>query len=384
LLLALGCSEVEGSSLPSATATQIAMGRLFSCALTTEGSVRCWGTGRDGVLGDGRDLGDSSIREQTPAVQVVGLTSGVVMIASGPGSDHACALTDAGTVSCWGANHFGQLGDGTEDPSSVPVSVLGLAPGTTAISVGEAYSCALIAGAVTCWGDVASGDVFATFTEPTIVPGLESGVAAVSAGAEHLCARMEDGTVRCYGSNSNGEGGTGDNAYNEVATEVPGLAGVVELSAGVKHTCAIVESGAAYCWGLNENGQIGNGTGGDSVFDIVTTPAGVTGLGSGVTAIAAGSGSSIAAHDGTLQRWGLTLERDTGEFQALAPGTIARAPNDIAALGAGALHACLLTGAGAVHCWGDDQGGQLGRPWNADVNDGFHYSDTPLPVDSLP
>src|SRR5437660_6493291 len=68
------------------------------------------------------------------------------------GGVHSCALLPAGTVECWGRNYFGQLGDGTNTNSSIPIAVSGL-DNAVAIATGGAHSCALVAnGTVKCWG----------------------------------------------------------------------------------------------------------------------------------------------------------------------------------------------------------------------------------------
>lgn len=124
----------------------IATGTGHGCALTAAGGVKCWGLNGQGQLGDG-----TRSQRLTP-VAVTGLTSGVVAIAAGDA--HSCALTSEGAVKCWGSNGNGQLGDGsTADWKLTPVAVAGLSSGVVAVAAGDYHNCALTAaGHVKCWG----------------------------------------------------------------------------------------------------------------------------------------------------------------------------------------------------------------------------------------
>ncbi len=126
---------------PFSDAMALAAGSSYTCALTTAGGVKCWG----------------SQGGPTPT-DIAGLTSGIAAIAGG--SNHTCVLTAGGGVRCWGANSFGQLGDGTLINSATPVQVVGLESGVIAIGAGKSHSCAALAiGDVTCWGLNANGQL---------------------------------------------------------------------------------------------------------------------------------------------------------------------------------------------------------------------------------
>jgi alpha-tubulin suppressor-like RCC1 family protein len=122
-----------------------------TCALTSAGGVKCWGNNHDGQLGDGTK------HDRNTPVDVVGLTTGIKAIAVGWG--HACALTTAGGMKCWGSNHEGQLGDGTGADRKGPVDVVILSSGITAIATGGQHTCAVAHGAVTCWGENEDGQL---------------------------------------------------------------------------------------------------------------------------------------------------------------------------------------------------------------------------------
>jgi alpha-tubulin suppressor-like RCC1 family protein len=237
-------------------------GRGHTCVVTTTGAVKCWGSNDKGQLGNGAS-GDSSA---TP-VSVAGLSSGVAAVSAG--NDHACALTSAGGVRCWGVNTFGQLGRGDTVPSPTPVNVTGLSSGVKAIASGSGYSCALTtAGAVQCWGandalPFANGTPSRVSTVPVPVAGLGSGVAAIAANSHHTCALLDTGAVKCWGSNDYGQLGDGSFSHTNsgAVVDVQGLgAPAVEIAVGLLHSCAFVRGGGLRCWGSNSDGELGIGS----------------------------------------------------------------------------------------------------------------------------
>ena len=258
-----------------------------ACALTGSGGVKCWGENQFGQLGDG-----TTTNRPTP-VDVIGLTSGVVAVAAGDGD--SCALTSTGGVKCWGANEFGQLGDGTFQPRPTPVDIVGLTSGVVALSVGTGHTCAVTtAGGLECWGVNESGELGDGTTTnrltPVAVMGLSSGVAAVSVGYLHTCAVMTTGAAQCWGNNIRGQLGDGTTTNRLTPVAVSGLgSGVSAISAGYAASCAVTTAGGAECWGY----QPGDGT------TSQLAPVSVPGLSSGVAVVSAGEATS------TLHgRWG--------------------------------------------------------------------------------
>jgi alpha-tubulin suppressor-like RCC1 family protein len=94
------------------------------------------------------------------------------------------------------------------------------------------------------------------------VPGLQ-GVTAVAAGWEHSCAVLNDGTVRCWGANDQGQLGDGTNEDRSEPVPVVGVSGAVGLTLGLEHSCAWTREGEVWCWGRNDFGQAGQSEGVD-------------------------------------------------------------------------------------------------------------------------
>ena len=234
------------------------------------------------------------------------------------GTSHSCALTIDGAVYCWGTNANGQLGDSTQTQRTIPVAVTGLGTGAgaTALVSGINHSCVVTsAGAVQCWGLNSNGQLGDNTTTQRLAPvtvtglGAGSGVIALAAGITHTCALTAAGAVQCWGANNLGQ--LGDNTTTQRLTPAPvsGLSsGVTAIVARSNHTCAITSGGAVQCWGSNSAGQLG-----DNTTTTRLTPVAVTGLNAGVKAIAVATA-----------------------------------------------HSCAVTSAGGVQCWGNNTAGELG------------------------
>jgi alpha-tubulin suppressor-like RCC1 family protein len=301
------------------------------------------------------------------------------IIAIASGGDHSCALTSGGGLKCWGENIFGQLGNGTTNESLTPVGVSGLAVGVRAVAAGGTHTCALTSsGGVKCWGYnvVSEPETGAHSSTPVDVKGLASGVNAISAGGNHNCVVTSGGEVKCWGYNDRGQLGSGTTAYSDVPIDVSGLtSGVRAVAAGGSHTCALMNGGGVKCWGDNEAGQLGNGS-----MTRSSVPVEVSGLTSGVAAIAAGGSHTCAlTSGGWVKCWG---ENDLGE---LGSGTTTESGTlvDVAGLASGVIaivssqaHTCALTSGGAIKCWGLNFAGGLGNGSTTD-------SSTPVDVEGL-
>lgn len=230
---------------------------MHSCALTTQGEVYCWGANGQGQLG--QDPFNTPMSD-TP-VLVPGL-SDVKELAVG--WDSNCAIMDDDTLRCWGANHFGQLGDGSMTSYEEPLDPE--LEDVVSVALGFSATCAATAdGDVYCWGWNQFGQLGFAPTAPEFWdpnPQLVSGVSSaveVSVGFGHACAHRANGEVVCWGSNYLGELGDGTSGSFENPPTDLDLEDVNQIRAGNFMTCAHLTTGRIHCWGQNDRGQVGNG-----------------------------------------------------------------------------------------------------------------------------
>ncbi|MBM4165070.1 MAG: tandem-95 repeat protein, partial [Lentisphaerae bacterium] len=284
--------------------TNIAGGGSHTVALKSNGSVWTWGQNWYGQLGTG------TVHRTVP-VQVSGLSSGVSAIDAG--SSHSVALKSNGAVWAWGNNGSGRLGDGTTTTRWTPVQVSGLSSGVTAIAAGDSHTVALKAdGSVWAWGynvygQLGNGTNTASYV-PVQVSGLSSGVTAIAAGGNHNVALKDDGTLWAWGFNMYGQLGDGTNINRRTPVQVSVLTnGVTAIAAGNTHTLALKADGSLWAWGDNAWYQLGDGS-----TTTRRTPVQVSGI-TGVGAIAAGTWHTLALKsDSTVWVWGFNSAGQLG------------------------------------------------------------------------
>lgn len=356
-------NALQSGTLPLTNIKQITAGFDHTCALTNSGSVKCWGRNDFGQLGDG------TTTTRLLPVNVVGLSSGVIQISAY--GLYTCALTNVGNVKCWGLNREGELGDGTTTDRFTPVDVVGLSSGISQVSAGYLHTCVLTSmGGVKCWGFNGNGELGdGTQTDhyiPDYVVGLSSGITQLAAGYYHSCAVIETARVQCWGSNAVGELGDGTTTTRLTPVDVAGLSsGISQVSAGHYSTCALTGTGGLKCWGWNYNGELGDGTNIQR-----NTPVDVFGLSSEVIQSAAGTDHTCALMSaGGVKCWGDNLYGELGDgtnTNQYTPVNVDGLSDRVIEIVASGLHTCALMSAGDVKCWGKNNLGQLGD--GTDIN----------------
>lgn len=359
----------DGSTreLLGAAVKSVGAGETHSCALLANGTVHCWGSNSEGQLGNGTKV-NSSI-----PVTVTGVSTATWL---GIGYFHGCAVGTGGGVQCWGRNVDGELGNGTTSGSTTAVKVSRI---STAKAVAAAYShsCAVLSsGAVKCWGDnyygqLGNGKIHTRSTTPVSVSGIST-AKSVAVGENFSCALLTSGTVKCWGVNSYGQLGNGNNIRSSIPTTVSGISTATALAVGQVHSCAVLKSGTVKCWGTDFYGELGNGTtGGESL-----TPVTVLGI-STATAVRAGYFHSCAMiAGGSVVCWGNNESGELGDGTTADSNTPVTAGGIVASrLATGADHTCALLTTGRVKCWGDNYDGELGNGLS-----GYSAASNPIPV----
>ena len=344
----------DGTGVPPSAGQTLSTGGYHTCAVLVSKQIACWGANNFGQLGNGQA---NYLDAGTPVPSIVVGLRGAVAVSAG--SNHTCALLQDTTVSCWGLNGHGQLGSGVVFGTGTPTPVPGLA-GVKSISAGHLGTCAvMIAGGAKCWGRFAGGAYEQpVVTAPIVVPDLAEAVEVHVGGV--LCARMRNGTIACYPS-------LFDQSIPFKLGTIEGIANATAVGEG----CAIDgPTSAVRCWGLNTNGRLGDGT------QVTYSDAPVDAIGMSQAAqVASGNAATCALRaEGSVYCWGFNNFGQTGDLGAggtsvLTPSRVAGVDGAIA-IDLSANHGCALIANGSAFCWGWNKYGQLGRP--PALNDSGH------------
>jgi alpha-tubulin suppressor-like RCC1 family protein len=330
--------------------SSIESGISHSCVLFEGGVAACWGNNGFGELGLGLsgNRGDQG-GEMGEDLLTINPGSGRTVAAVGAGNETSCALLDDDSIKCWGANDFGQLGRGNLDH-------YGRESGETVDQL-----------------------------DPVNL-GAGRTASAVSVGGLHVCAILDNGSVKCWGNNTNGKlglevagdrGGVGDAMGDTLAPVDLGAGRTARsIAAGANHTCAILDDQTLKCWGDNFFGQLGQDDAdsrglADNMGDALEP----IDLGTDRQALAVSVGTSFTCallDGGEVKCWGVNQQGQLGQGdtdpRGGSDGDMANLePIDLGSgrtalsIAAGTTHACAVLDDGAVKCWGDNSAGQLGQ-----------------------
>jgi alpha-tubulin suppressor-like RCC1 family protein len=266
----------------------------------------------------------------------------------GIGNRYTCALTDAGSVRCWGLNDVGQLGLGHkmnigDDEPPKAAGDLSLGGKAVQLVVTESHACALLElGAVRCWGRGA----------------------------------FDEGTAGMLGYGSKEHVGDDELPSAVGPVDLPGP--VERLATGARHTCAVLRDGQMFCWGANLYGQLGLGHTDDIGDDETPAVAGAVDVAPVIDLALYANGTCVLFEDGTVQCWGDGLAGSHGhghtntlgddELPATLP-LLELGGGEFVQLAAGGAHVCARTAEGVLRCWGFNHRGQLGYGHTMDIGD---------------
>ncbi len=340
-----------------AAAASVSAGGQSSCETRSDGTIRCWGRNNFGQLGDG---------SSTPRSLPVGVDSDGDWESVSTSGATTCGIRTDHTLWCWGLDNFAQLGIRRGPPRLRPVQV-GTADQWATVSTGWFHTCATRAtGTLWCWGQNSRGQLGdGTYTlrgRPTKV-GTARDWASVTAGGFHTCGTRTDGSAWCWGQNIFGQLGNPNVALQPAPVRVDDSVSWAQLSAGWAHTCGVTTDGAARCWGFNNRGQLGDGS-----RRVSRVPEPVSGDRIW-TSISTGDASTCGVDNtGAAYCWGSDRYHQLGNGDGrtqLVP-TLVRAEGRWLSVDAGWLHACGGLDTGATACWGNNEVGQVGNGTQAD------------------
>ena len=376
--------EARATVAVSPQFVRLAPGAMHTCGISGRGDVYCWGAGADGNLGAtvegvpdcserfGPGFYCTAVPVRLANLKAVGITTGGL---------HTCVVDAAGVALCWGANHYGQTGNGTptSGPTPTPTPVAG-GHRFVQLAAGRMHTCGITTNAdAYCWGldhagQLGAGDVSADRcvyfrNDPcSRVPRLVVGGhkwAQLAASEKATCGLTTDGNMYCWGL----EVGASDGRYCQLPDNFVGCTRVPLRIASAKrsraiglgdvHFCEQAIDGTLECWGANYWGMFGNGTVARS-----TTPVPAGGGAQYVSFVAYRVGACALAA-GEARCWGNGADGQIGNGimpQALVPVPIAGNYRFTALeSNASADVVCGLADTGRAYCWGRGIFGQLGN-----------------------
>ena len=355
----------------------LATGNSHTCAILENGSAMCWGLDNYGQLGDGGDA--TNLIKPTSFVSIDGGQTVAQIYAR---QLRTCIVLDDNSASCWGFNEDGQAGDDSTNTYKSP-SVKVEFPqgkGVKSMGMGLKHTCAILEDdTLTCWGLDSHGalgngdsDTSDKYTPQTITTPSDRKVVKVEPGATHTCILLDDGGVMCWGRDNTGQLGNGDTSDTihtpSSNVELPEDRAATDLSVGDHHSCALLDNGSVTCWGLNNFGQLGDNTTTNRLIPVYAHLP----TGSQAVSVSVGPHSSCAIlENSSVYCWG---HNNYGRLGIGVTGGIYQLPmfvegaTDVVDLSLDYDHTCALSENGSISCWGRSKYGPLGIGPSGDIN----------------
>ncbi|KAL9226494.1 hypothetical protein vseg_002301 [Gypsophila vaccaria] len=384
------------------------LGESKPMAVPTKSAIYVWGYNQRGQTGRMEKDRKLRIPRQLPP-ELFGCLAGssTRWLDVACGREHTAAVASDGSLFTWGANDFGQLGDGTEESRKSPKRVEQLkseyvksvscgANCTAAIAAPRENDGTLSTGRLWVWGQNQGSDYprlfWGAFT-PNMV------IRQVSCGFVHVVALSEEGVLQSWGYNEYGQLGRGFScdglqgpgilkAYAKHLDEAPEQIKITQVSCGEYHTAAISETGDVYTWGLGNMGQLGHCSLQSENKEVL--PRRVVALeGINVSTVSCGGVHTCAVNTkGALYAWGggqlgqlgigpqacsaSFIFKDSQIMLRNIPALVI--PSGVQLVACGHSHTLISTSDGRIHGWGYNSYGQA-------ANDTSTYAWYPSPVD---
>ncbi len=385
----LGDGSTQNDPLPKQIAPsvlknikKVAAGRYSVLALNENGKLYGWGWNGYGQLGNGTT--------NSPVTNPIAITGGglssVVLKDMTTGGYHSMALANNGDLYTWGANNYGQLGNGTLNNSYTPQKLTTTSQLTgkdiNTLAAGEWTSYATdVDGALYSWGNSALGQLGIeplgapedsrkarrVTTANTPIRGVR--ISQVAAGRNHVVVLGENGQVYSFGDNQLGQLGSGDKIEQPTAVAVENGTTVVKLASGAQHTIALLSNGLMYAWGQGTGGALGDQTATTKNFPVRVVDTGVLKDKKIIDVVAGNSHNLALDKDNNLYAWGLNSNGQVGDGSTTSRNTAVLINSSdsplnnkiITKIAAAGNNSMVLTSDGEIYVWGNNTYGQVGN-----------------------
>lgn len=326
---------------------------------TAQNTVKIYGKS-NGVLINFNSTGGSTNPHSGGEVINPGTNYAGEVIDVEAGGNHSAALTRDGTLYMWGANSYGQLGEGSTASRKYAIKINSVTAlpehSVKQVSLGGAHSAALtFDGTLYMWGRNSNGQVGdGTRTNVYHPKKIMNNVKMVACGNEHSAAVTADGSLYMWGANGSGQ--LGDGTGYVLLTPVKIMDNVKYVALGSNYSAAITTDNSLYTWGANHNGQLGDGT-----TTNTNRPGKIMSNIRSVSLSKTGSHSAAIDLDDTLFCWGDNGYGKIGDGTRTKRYSPVRVATNTVLVDLGYSHTVALSADGALYTWGEPGYGRLGN-----------------------